>query len=99
MPLPLPTLLSQPLVAYTIEFDNEAEHRMPHRTTRYNDRGCGACGWCRWPLGAEIEDRWRAGTPPPATLPTSPWSCTAAAFPTAARIGPEVGDDRGFVIV
>ena len=33
-PLPLPTLLSQALVAYTIEFDNEAEHRMPHRTTR-----------------------------------------------------------------
>ncbi|HEX4258836.1 MAG TPA: hypothetical protein VH089_27360 [Streptosporangiaceae bacterium] len=35
-PLPLPTLLSQALVAYTIEFDNEAEHRMPHRTTRYS---------------------------------------------------------------
>ena len=34
MPVPLPTLLSQALVAYTIEFDNEAEHRMPHRTTR-----------------------------------------------------------------
>ena len=39
MPLPLPTLLSQSLVAFTIEFDNEAEHRMPHRTTRYNDPG------------------------------------------------------------
>jgi DNA-binding MarR family transcriptional regulator len=38
-PLPLTTLLSQALVAYTIEFDNEAEHRMPHRTTRYNDPG------------------------------------------------------------
>src|SRR6201996_1869455 len=33
-PPPLTTLLSQALVAYTIEFDNEAEHRMPHRTTR-----------------------------------------------------------------
>jgi DNA-binding MarR family transcriptional regulator len=32
--LRLPTLLSQALVAFTIEFDNEFEHRMPHRTTR-----------------------------------------------------------------
>jgi DNA-binding MarR family transcriptional regulator len=30
--LPLSTLLSQALVAFTIEFDNEAEHLMPHRT-------------------------------------------------------------------
>jgi DNA-binding MarR family transcriptional regulator len=29
----LPALLSQALVAYTVEFDNEFEHRMPHRTT------------------------------------------------------------------
>ena len=29
----LPNLLSQALVALTIEFDNEFEHRMPHRTT------------------------------------------------------------------
>ncbi|HEY2793606.1 MAG TPA: hypothetical protein VGJ28_14680, partial [Micromonosporaceae bacterium] len=29
---PLPTLLSQALIAFTIEFDNEFEHRMPHRT-------------------------------------------------------------------
>jgi DNA-binding MarR family transcriptional regulator len=34
MAMPLPTLLSQVLVAYTIEFDNEFEHQMPHRTTR-----------------------------------------------------------------
>jgi DNA-binding MarR family transcriptional regulator len=33
--LPLPTLLSQTLVAFTIEFDNEFEHRMPHRTTNH----------------------------------------------------------------
>ena len=31
----LPTLLSQALVAYTIEFDNESEHRLPHRTSRH----------------------------------------------------------------
>jgi len=31
--LPLSALLSQVLVAFTIEFDNEFEHQMPHRTT------------------------------------------------------------------
>ena len=31
---PLPALLSQALVAFTIEFDNEYEHRIPHQTTR-----------------------------------------------------------------
>jgi DNA-binding MarR family transcriptional regulator len=31
--LPLPALLSQALVAFTIEFDNEAERQIPHRTT------------------------------------------------------------------
>jgi DNA-binding MarR family transcriptional regulator len=34
-------LLSQALVAFTIEFDNEFEHRMPHRTTRPSQ----AAGW------------------------------------------------------
>jgi len=32
---PLSALLSQALVAFTIEADNEAEHRLPHRTTNY----------------------------------------------------------------
>jgi len=31
---PLSTLLSQTLVAFTIEVDNEAEHRIPHRTAK-----------------------------------------------------------------
>jgi methyltransferase (TIGR00027 family) len=31
---PLPALLSQALVAFTIEFDNESEHQIQHRTTR-----------------------------------------------------------------
>jgi DNA-binding MarR family transcriptional regulator len=31
---PLPALLSQLLVAFTIELDTEFEHQMPHRTTR-----------------------------------------------------------------
>jgi hypothetical protein len=34
--LPLPTLLSHALVAFTIEFDNESEHRIPHRTTNHD---------------------------------------------------------------
>jgi hypothetical protein len=40
---PLPTLLSQLLLAFTIEFDNQAEHRLPHRTTRggASSPGCG----------------------------------------------------------
>src|SRR5579863_2558049 len=33
--LPLSTLLSQVLVAFTIELDNEFEQRMPHRTTNH----------------------------------------------------------------
>ena len=33
--LPLSALLSQALVAFTIEFDNEFEHQMPHRTTHH----------------------------------------------------------------
>lgn len=32
---PLPTLLSQALVAFTIEFDNEAERLIAHRTTTH----------------------------------------------------------------
>ena len=37
--LPLSALLSQALVAFTIEFDNEAEHRLPHRTTSHGASG------------------------------------------------------------
>jgi len=33
--VPLPALLSHALVAFTIEFDNEFEHQMPHRTTNH----------------------------------------------------------------
>jgi hypothetical protein len=33
--LPFSALLSQSFVAFTIEFDNEFEHRVPHRTTNY----------------------------------------------------------------
>lgn len=37
--LPLSTLLSQVLVAFTIEFDNEAERQIPHCTTRHGGSG------------------------------------------------------------
>ncbi len=36
MNLPLASLLSRALVAFTVEFDNEFEHRMPHSTTRHH---------------------------------------------------------------
>ena len=38
-PLPLPTMLSQALVAFTIEFDNESERQIHHRTTRHGSKG------------------------------------------------------------
>jgi len=44
-PLPLSALLSQALVAFTIECDNEAEHGIPHRTT---DHGPGWSGDGVW---------------------------------------------------
>jgi DNA-binding MarR family transcriptional regulator len=43
---PLPTLLSQVLVAFTIEFDNEAEHQMSHWTTTAGGAaGPGGAPW------------------------------------------------------
>jgi hypothetical protein len=44
--LALSALLSQALVAFTIEWDNEAEHRSPHRTTNYGrPPGAPAAPW------------------------------------------------------
>jgi hypothetical protein len=43
--LPLSALLSHALVAYTIEFDNEFEHRMPHRTTEHGRSVLGDGPW------------------------------------------------------
>ena len=42
--LSLSALLSQALVAFTIEFDNEAERRLPHRTTRYGLKNASTPG-------------------------------------------------------
>jgi DNA-binding MarR family transcriptional regulator len=54
--LPLPTLLSQTLVAFAIEVDNEAELRLPHRTTREDDREAGVhTPWLvSYPLWANV---------------------------------------------
>jgi methyltransferase (TIGR00027 family) len=41
----LPALLSQALVAFTIEADNEAEHRLPHRTADYGISAQGSGPW------------------------------------------------------
>jgi hypothetical protein len=41
----LPTLLSQVLVAFTIEFDNEFERQMPHRTTASSGAGSREGSW------------------------------------------------------
>ncbi len=43
--LPLPTLLSHALVAFTIEFDNESERQMGHRTTRHGSAGSLHAPW------------------------------------------------------
>ncbi len=43
--LPLPTLLSHALVAFIIEFDNEFEHQMPHRTTNHSKIGSRDGPW------------------------------------------------------
>jgi methyltransferase (TIGR00027 family) len=43
--LPLSALLSQALVAFTIEFDNEAEHDLPHRTTSRGSSWTGDGAW------------------------------------------------------
>jgi methyltransferase (TIGR00027 family) len=43
--LPPSALLSQALVAFTIEFDNEAEHSLPRRTTSHGPSRTGDGAW------------------------------------------------------
>jgi DNA-binding MarR family transcriptional regulator len=43
--LPWSALLSQALVAFTIEFDNEFERQMPHRTTNHGSTGGSTDPW------------------------------------------------------
>ena len=45
-PLPLPALLSQVLMAFIVEFDNEFERQMPHRTSDHGrTQGPGTVPW------------------------------------------------------
>jgi len=87
--LPLSALLSQVLVPFTIECDNEFERQMPHRTSNYGStagrgpvpgwyRGWPLCSTCRLAAGA----RRCAGRP---RCRTTRWCCTAAGSPMAAR--------------
>ena len=43
--LPLSALLSQVLVAFTIECDNEFERQVPHRTSNYGSTAGGGTGF------------------------------------------------------
>lgn len=69
--LPLSALLSQALVAYTIEFDNEAEQRIPHITTVGASRaGFGPnkpwfVSQVMWTNFLRFIDAGEAGTPVP----------------------------------
>jgi hypothetical protein len=55
--LPLSALLSQVLVALTIECDNEFERQMPHRTSNYGSTAGRDAPWLGRPRAA-------AGGPP-----------------------------------
>jgi hypothetical protein len=44
----LPTLLSQALIAFTIEFDNEFEHRIEHHTGNRKGRGVWLTSMAMW---------------------------------------------------
>ncbi|HVW07667.1 MAG TPA: hypothetical protein VHC90_03750 [Bryobacteraceae bacterium] len=46
--VPLSALLSHALVAFTIEFDNEFEHLVPHRTTRFGGSGPWLVSMVMW---------------------------------------------------
>ena len=67
--LPLSALLSQALVAFTIEFDNEAEHRLPHRTTSHGASGPGDGAPAPWLVSLAMwENCMRYVTDEPVTV-------------------------------
>jgi len=88
--LPLPALLSQCLVAFTIEFDNEAEHRLPHHTTNF---GAGSQGDGAWLVSLAMwENCMRFVTDEPITV---------AELETLARTGTNLDGMRrwGYVTI
>ena len=67
--LPLSALLSQALVAFTIEFDNEAEHRLPHRTTSHGASSPGDGAPAPWLVSLAMwENCMRYVTDEPVTV-------------------------------
>ena len=62
-PLSLAALLSQTLVAFTIACDNEAEHRVPHRTTSHGAAPHGDGAWLVSLVMYENCLRYLAGEP------------------------------------
>jgi hypothetical protein len=83
MALPLPTLLSQALVAFTIESDNEFEHRMPLGADTVA-RLRADLEWLAEGLMRGLEpypDNWRADVRPPRTLPHYPMVLHRGGFP------------------
>ena len=67
--LPLSALLSQALVAFTIEFDNEAEHRLPHRTTSHGASSPGDGAQAPWLVSLAMwENCMRYVTDEPVTV-------------------------------
>ena len=78
--LPLSALLSQVLVAFTIECDNEFERQMPHRTSNYGITAGRGTPWlvsmamwwtCMRFVGGRRRQRREA---PPASDPASWWT-------------------------
>jgi hypothetical protein len=88
--LSLSALLSQALVAFTIEFDNEAEHRLPHHTTNF---GAGRQGDGVWLVSLVMWEncmRFVTGEP-----------ITAGELETVARTGTNLDGMRrwGYVTI
>lgn len=78
--LPLSALLSQVLVAFTIECDNEFERQMPHRTSNYGSTaGQGAGPWLVSMAMGVLG--WRAPLRRPVTLPHYPMVLHRGGFP------------------
>jgi hypothetical protein len=71
----LGVLLAQALVAFTIEFDNEFEHRMPHSTARgpaANARGPWLISMAMWSNYLRFVDEGTARTDDLALLANEP---------------------------
>jgi methyltransferase (TIGR00027 family) len=98
--LSLMALLSWALVAYTIEFDNESEHRLPHRTTLFGvapgaapGSGQGAPPGSPWLISLAM---WASSL-----RHLGDGACTAAELAGAARTGTNLAGLRrwGYITI